>query len=61
MIFVRFREILDLGHASTMIIKIMSILKSIWPDNLVVSLQLDIDHTYLDRISGGGGGETPFK
>ena len=39
----------DLGHAFTKIIRIMSILKSIWSDSLVV----DIDHTYVDRVLEG--------
>ena len=53
----------DLDHAFTKIIKMMSILKSIWPDSLVVSSQFDTYslvvssqfdtyHTYLDRILG---------
>ena len=42
----------DLDQAFTKIIKIMSILKYIWYDSLVVSSQFDIDHTYLDRILG---------
>ena len=41
------------GHADTKIIKIMSILKSIWSDSLVVSSRLVIDHIY--RILAGGG------
>ena len=34
------------------IIKIMSILKSIWSDSLVVSSQFEKDHPNLDQIFG---------
>ena len=53
MIFVRFVKLSDLDHTFTKIIKIMSILKSEWSDNLVVSSQFDIDNIYLDRYLGG--------
>ena len=36
----------------TLTIKIMSILKSIWSDSLVVSSQFEKDHPNLDQIFG---------